>query len=224
VRRMPVEVHPATLERFDDVATMVGPRNPASSVCWCLSHRLDSRTNRELVGPARGERMRELCGRDVAPGVLAYLDGEVVGWAAVAPRAELPLARSTRIPQVDDLPVWSVFCLRVRPGSRGRGLSHALLEGAVEHARSHGAPVVEGYPVDSGGARVDLTMAFVGLLPVFERAGFTKVADTSAVSGGFPRVLVRRDLRTSRRSSGRLDPCSAGEASTAPRRAGAGAS
>ncbi|HEU4513054.1 MAG TPA: GNAT family N-acetyltransferase, partial [Nocardioidaceae bacterium] len=186
-----ITVEPATAERFEDVATMLGPRNPEASVCWCLSHRLDSRTNRELVGPARGEYVKGLCSRDVAPGVLAYDDGEVVGWAAVAPRAELPFARSRKIPHVDELPVWSVWCIRVRPGHRGRGISHALLEGAVAYARTQGAPAVEGYPVDNQGRKVDLTMAYVGTRGLFERAGFAKVADTDSVSGGFPRVLMR---------------------------------
>lgn len=189
---MALRVLPATSSRFDDVATMVGPKKPGSSVCWCLSHRVDAALNRELVGPARAAYVRELCARDVAPGVLAYDGEEVVGWAAVAPRADLPFARSTRIPHVDDLPVWSVFCLRVRPGHRGRGISHALLEGAAGYAREQGAPAVEGYPVDNRGAKVDLTMAYVGTRGVFERAGFTKVLDTQAVSGGFPRVLMRR--------------------------------
>ena len=189
------QVRPATIDRFDDVATMVGPKRPDANVCWCLSHRVDARLNRELVGPARGAYVRELCRRDVAPGVLAYEDDEVVGWAAVAPRSELPFARSTKIPHVDDLPVWSVWCLRVRPGHRGKGISHVLLDGAVDYARSLGAPAVEGYPVDNQGQRVDLTMAYVGTRRVFEAAGFTKVADTDAVSGGFPRVVVRRDLR-----------------------------
>ena len=184
---------PAGSERFADVATMLGPRNPESSVCWCLSHRVDSRTNQSLVGPARGEYVRELCARPVAPGVLAYDDqGDVVGWAAVAPRAELPFERSRKIPHVDDLPVWSLWCIRVRPGHRGKGVAHALLEGAVEYARSQGAPAVEGYPVDNAGAKVDLTMAYVGTRSMFERAGFTKAADTDSVSGGFPRVLMRR--------------------------------
>jgi GNAT superfamily N-acetyltransferase len=188
-----IEVVPAGSERFADVATMLGPRNPESSVCWCLSHRVDSRTNQSLVGPARGEYVRELCGRPVAPGVLAYDDqGDVVGWAAVAPRAELPFERSRKIPHVDDLPVWSLWCVRVRPGHRGKGVAHALLEGAVEYARSQGAPAVEGYPVDNAGAKVDLTMAYVGTRSMFERAGFTKAADTDSVSGGFPRVLMRR--------------------------------
>jgi GNAT superfamily N-acetyltransferase len=189
-----IEVRPATAARFDDLATMLGPKNPNSSVCWCLSHRLDSKTNRELVGPARGEYVRKIASRPVAPGVLGYEGDEVVGWAAVARRAELPFARSTRIPHVDQLPAWSVWCIRVRPGHRGRGVSHALLDGAVAYARANGAPVVEGYPVDNGGQKVDPTMAYVGTRALFERAGFTKVADTTSVSGGFPRVLMRLDL------------------------------
>ncbi|HEY6737804.1 MAG TPA: GNAT family N-acetyltransferase [Actinopolymorphaceae bacterium] len=155
---------------------------------------MDSKTNRELVGPARGEYVRKLCGRKIAPGVLGYDGDEVVGWAAVAPRAELPFARSRKIPHVDDLPVWSMWCVRVRPGHRGKGISRALLEGAVEYARSHGAPAVEGYPVDNQGQKVDLTMAYVGTRKVFEDVGFTKAADTDAVSGGFPRVLMRLEF------------------------------
>lgn len=174
---------------------MLGPKNPDASVCWCLSHRLDSKRNRALVGPARGEEVRQLCSRRIAPGVLAYRDGEVVGWAAVAPRAELPFARSTKIPVVDHLPVWSAWCVRVRPGHRGKGISHALLDGAVAYARSRGAPAIEGYPVDNNGKKVDLTMAYVGTRALFEQSGFTKAADTDSVSGGFPRVLMRLSLQ-----------------------------
>jgi GNAT superfamily N-acetyltransferase len=190
-----IEIRPATIARFDDVAIMLGPKNPNSSVCWCLSHRVDSKTNRSLVGPARGEYVKQLCRRKVAPGVLAYEDTEVVGWAAVAPRSELPFARSTTIPHIDQLPVWSVWCIRVRPGHRGKGISHALLNGAVDYARSKGAPAIEGYPVDNKGNKVDLTMAYVGTRSLFQDAGFVKAADTRSVSGGFPRVLMRLDLQ-----------------------------
>ena len=191
---MTIEVAPATADRFDDLAVMLGPKKPDASVCWCLSHRLDSKTDRQLVGAARGEYVRTLCGRDQGPGVLAYDGGEVAGWAAVAPRSELPFARSRRIPHVDELPVWSIWCLRVRPGHRGKGISHDLLEGAVAYARSQGAVAVEGYPVDNQGDKVDTTMAYVGTRRLFERAGFTKAADTTSVSGGFPRVVMRRHL------------------------------
>ena len=172
-----------------------GLRTRTPRCAGAFSHRIDSKTNRELVGRARAEYVRKLCSRKVAPGVLAYEDGEVVGWAAVAPRSELPFARSSKIPHVDDLPVWSVWCICVRPGHRGRGISYALLHGAVAYVRSQQAPAIEGYPVDNEGKKVDLTMAYVGTRALFERAGFTKAADTDSVSGGFPRVIMRADLR-----------------------------
>jgi GNAT superfamily N-acetyltransferase len=190
-----IEVHPATHPRFGDVATMVGPKRPDANVCWCLSHRIDAKANQELTGPARGAYVEELTRRPVSPGVLAYDGDDVVGWAAVAPRSELPFARSRKIPHVDELPVWSVWCIRVRPGHRGRGISHALLRGAVDYAREQGAPAVEGYPADNAGAKVDLTMAYVGTRKLFEDAGFTLASETDAVSGGFPRVLMRLDMR-----------------------------
>ncbi len=192
---MTIEVRPATL--FEDVATMVGPRRPDASVCWCLSYRIPAKENTALVGPARGERVAELmaCG---PIGVLAYDGDVVVGWAAVAPRADTTFARSRTIPRVDDLDVWSVWCIRVRPGHRGKGISHPLLAGAVAYARNEGAPAIEGYPVDNRGAKVDTTMAYVGTRALFEQAGFHKAADTTSVLSGFPRVLMRLALSTPR--------------------------
>lgn len=188
-----VEVRPATV--FEDVAAVIGPKRPDASVCFCLSHRIPTAQNRSLVGVERGEYVRRLCAQEPGPGVLAYDDGgEPVGWAGIAPRSATQFARSSRIPHVDDLPVWSLWCLRVRAGHRGGGISRALIEGAVDFAAANGAPAVEAYPVDNDGAKVDLTMAFVGLRSWFERAGFEKAADTTSVVDGFPRILMRRPL------------------------------
>jgi GNAT superfamily N-acetyltransferase len=190
---MAIEVRPA--RSFEDVATMVGPKRPDADVCWCLSYRIPSKENLALHGPARRERMRELVEQDLPPGVLAYDGDEVVGWAAVHPRADTSFARNRKIPFVDDLEVWSLWCVRVRPGHRGKGIAHHLVEGAVEFARAQGAPAIEGYPVDNEGRKVDITMAYVGTRKLFERAGFVKAADTESVINGFPRVLMRLDLR-----------------------------
>ncbi|WP_430645022.1 GNAT family N-acetyltransferase [Agromyces sp. GXS1127] len=191
---MPIEVRAASV--FDDVAAVLGPKRPDANVCWCLSYRLtSSKENRSITGPARGERVRELCALDPAPGVIAYDGDEPVGWAAIHPRADTAFATNRRIPHLDDLDVWSLWCVRVRPGHRGRGVAHQLIGGAVEFARDHGAPMVEAYPVDNRGEKVDLTMAYVGTRAAFERAGFAKAADTTSVLNGFPRVLMRLDLR-----------------------------
>ena len=190
---MAIEVRPAS--SFEDVATMVGPKRPESNVCWFLSYRIPSKENQALTGPARGERVRQLLQEDPPPGVLAYDGDDVVGWAAIHPRADTTFARNRKIPHLDDLEVWSLWCVRVRPGHRGTGIAHHLIQGAVEFARTRGAPVVEAYPVDNDGRKVDLTMAYVGTRTMFERAGFAKAADTESVINGFPRVLMRLDLR-----------------------------
>ncbi|HEU5456749.1 MAG TPA: GNAT family N-acetyltransferase, partial [Nocardioides sp.] len=133
---MAIEVRPAT--EFEDVKAMVGPKRADANVCWCLSYRLtSSKENQELVGPARGKRVMELVKEDPPPGVLAYDGDEVVGWAAVHPRVDTSFAKNRKIPHVDDLDevdVWSVWCIRVRPGHRGEGISHHLLAGAVDFA------------------------------------------------------------------------------------------
>lgn len=187
-----IVVGPAT--DFDDVATLVGPKKPTSTVCFCLSYRIGNKENVALAGPARAERMRELCLQDPPPGVIARLDDEPVGWAALHPRRETSFARNRLIPHIDDIDVWSLWCLRVRPGYRGQGIAHALIDGAVAYARKRGAPAVEAYPVDNKGEKVDLTMAYVGTRKLFEAAGFVKAADTGSVLDGFPRVLMRLDL------------------------------
>lgn len=190
---MTIEVRPATV--FGDTRTLIGPKSPDSNVCWCLSHRIPSKLNNELRGQARGDYVAGLCREQPPPGVLAYDGEEPVGWAAVGPRSDTIFARSRKVPHLDDLPVWSLWCIRVRPGHRRKGISHALIAGAVDFARSQGAPVIEAYPLDNGDAKVDLTMAYAGIRKNFERAGFAHAADTTSVLAGHPRVLMRLDLR-----------------------------
>ena len=185
---MAIEVRPA--EVFVDIRTMVGPKRPDANVCWCLSYRIPSKLNNQLRGPARGRKVQQLL-KQGPLGVLAYEGDEVVGWAAVAPRADTTFATNRKIPRVDDLDVWSVWCIRVRPGHRREGISHRLLAGAVDFARDAGAPAIEGYPVDNRGKKVDLTMAYVGTQRLFEGAGFVKAADTTSTLDGFPRVVMR---------------------------------
>jgi GNAT superfamily N-acetyltransferase len=190
-----LEVHPATADRFDDVATVLGPRDPTAPACWCLAYRVTSGQFHALQGTDRPDYLRGLCEREVAPGLLAYLDGEVAGWCALGPRSEMGrLQRSRTIPKVDDVPVWSVVCFVVRAGFRRRGVAAALLDAAIGYAAEQGATVLEAYPIDTDGARVSGTLLFVGTTSMFERAGFDRVVETAARSAGRTRWLMRREL------------------------------
>lgn len=190
---MAYETHPVTPERFEDFADVINRRRRANH-CWCLSHRLQRAEIEQLGDGSREQAMRRLCEREHPPGVVTYQDGQPVGWCNIGPRAEITrLDRSRLIRPIDDVPVWSIVCVVVRPGHRRHGVTAPLLEGAVSYAESHGAPAVEAYPVDPPG-RMDLTMAFVGTRSMFERAGFRVVGFTEAVASGMPRLIMRRDL------------------------------
>lgn len=184
-----VQVRPA-LGRFDDFATVVGTQRPDAGGCWCLAYR-DSR----VPGPERADYMRSECETAPGPGVLVYVDDDVAGWCSIAPRASYRrLLHSRTIAILDDRDAWCAVCFVVRAGFRKHGLMHTLLAGAVAHAAAHGAEVVEGYPVEAGGDRVDVISGYVGTVEVFERAGFEHAADTTGRSGGRPRVIMRRVL------------------------------
>jgi GNAT superfamily N-acetyltransferase len=185
-----IEIVPATPDRWDDVETVLGGSGDRG--CWCQAPRgLDTGPARHAPGGRKALLVEQLEG-DPPAGMLAYLDGEVAGWIGFGPRPALPrLEHSRTIPKVDDQPVWSIVCFNIRVGYRRQGIASALLDGVVAYARRSGAPGVEAYPIDPGGGRVDTGFAFVGLTPMFERAGFERIFETAGHSAGRPRILMR---------------------------------
>jgi GNAT superfamily N-acetyltransferase len=185
---MVVQVTPA-VDRFDDFAAVVGPKTGIRG-CWCMAYRQSTLGMEQRIEYMRGE-----CADQPGPGVLAYVDGTPAGWCSIAPRSSYRrLTRSRTIPHVDDRDPWAAVCFVVRTGYRRRGLMHELLDGAVEHARKHGAEVVEGYPADTSDGPVDVTSGYVGTVALFEQHGFERVLQTAAHSGHRPRWLMRRVL------------------------------
>lgn len=190
-----IEVLPATVDRFDIVRAVLAPADPTAHACWCLSYRVPNAEYRALAGEERPARLRQYAVDGPAPGVVATVAGEPAGWCSVAPRTQHHrLEHSRTIPAIDDLPVWSIVCLVVRAPFRGQGVAHALVAGAVEHARAQGAPAVEAYPIESGDRRVGSALAFSGTTRLFEAAGFERVRLTDSTSGGRQRWVMRRTL------------------------------
>jgi GNAT superfamily N-acetyltransferase len=197
VRASDIKVLPATADRWPDVQLLLG--GDGERGCWCQYWR-QSASGYRALGPGGGRRaLHRQIAQTTAPGVIAYIDGEPVGWCGFGPRSRMErLVRSRTIPAVDDVAVWSIVCFNVRVGYRRRGVARALLDGAVAYAREHGAPAVEAYPIDPGGRRADTAFGYVGFLGMFEAAGFRQVVETAARSDRLPRILVRRDLEGAR--------------------------
>jgi GNAT superfamily N-acetyltransferase len=194
----PIVVVPATAERWPDVVNLMG-RN-GDKGCWCQAPRGRAVGYGKAAPGARRKALRsQIENDDPPPGLLAYVDGEIAGWCGFGPRPDLPrLERSRTIPKIDDKPVWSILCFLVRPGYRRRGVAAALLDGVVQLARRSRAPGVEAYPIDPEGGRVDTGFGYVGVTPMFEKAGFRRIVETAAHSDRRPRILMRLEFEAGR--------------------------
>lgn len=173
---VPVAVHPAGPDRWADLETLFGPKG-AFGGCWCMWWRQTSREFEAKKGEQNRRELQRIVESGQVPGLIAYVDGQPVGWCAVQPRDAFPrLDRSRTLKRVDDRPVWSIVCFFVAKPYRRRGVTTALLRAATRHALASGARIVEGYPVDPGEGQTPDPWAYTGLVSSFRKAGFVEVA------------------------------------------------
>jgi GNAT superfamily N-acetyltransferase len=126
------------------------------------------------------------------PGLLAFEGERAVGWCQVTPRTELAfLERAQRLQPLPPAPAWSVSCFYIRRGYRRRGVSEALLAGAIAHARASGAPALEAYPSDVEVAKAPQPV-YTGVASMFRRAGFRRVAGQNPARPIMRRTFPRR--------------------------------
>ena len=177
-----LEIRPVTADRWDDLAAFFGPSG-AFAHCWCTWWRQTSvefSQGVEEKGAHNRALMHSLVEAGTEPGLLAYRDGQPVGWTSVAPRPQYGrILRSRRIgpepEEAADERIWSVVCFWIPRKERGKGVANALLKAAVDHARSRGAVTLEVYPVDTTSGRQPSANLFTGTLTMFQRAGFREV-------------------------------------------------
>jgi GNAT superfamily N-acetyltransferase len=196
---MALEILPLTPERLPDLAGLFA-QGGDPKWCWCASFRvrgLDFRNstpdgNRAVLEGALATTATEAR----APGLVAYRDGEAVGWTSLGPRTDYErLAHSRVLAPVDERPVWSIVCFVVGRRARRQGVARALLEAAIEYAREHGASTLEAYPADlEPGTRIASANAYMGTLAMFERADFKVVAQRQANAVTAVRPIVRLEL------------------------------
>jgi GNAT superfamily N-acetyltransferase len=192
--RRRLDIRPLTEETWPDLAALFDEGGDPKW-CWCAYWRVRARDFSVSGRAENRERLRTLAGRSPAPGLVAYRDGRAVGWVGLGPRADFErLVRSKTLLPIDDRPVWSIVCFVVSRPARRSGVARALLDAAVAYARDHGAPAVEGYPIDTGGARTQSAWLYTGTLSMFAAAGFRIAGWSIPVGQSKLRPIVRLDL------------------------------
>jgi GNAT superfamily N-acetyltransferase len=197
-----LRIVPANRAACQDLQAVFGTRGSAAG-CQCQRFKL---APRESFGSFPVEeralrlRMQTNCGRPRATttsGLVAYLDGEPVGWCAVEPRpAYEGLVRVFRVPwdgrseDKTDESVWAVTCVFARAGFRRQGIGYALARTAVEFARKRGARALEAYPMlTQPGDDITWGELYMGTRSMFAAAGFEEVHRPS-----LRRVVMRIDF------------------------------
>ena len=197
-----LEIHPLTQDRLPDLANLFG-QGGDPKWCWCSFFRVrnadfahaTAETNRQVLERAVDTTAAD--GRN--PGLVAYRDGEPIGWVSLGPRDDYERLKHSKIlGPLDDKPVCSIVCFVVTRKARKQGVAQALLDAAVEYARQQGATLLEAYPVDTNGGRVPAAHAFKGTVGMFERAGFEVVERRQFNRASPVRPIVRRRVRSRR--------------------------
>jgi GNAT superfamily N-acetyltransferase len=195
-----VTIVPANAATWEDLRAVFGTRGQPSR-CYCQRFKMRGREWDAESVPVE-ERARRLraqtgCGHPESvntTGLVAYLDGEPVGWCAVEPRSAYVRLGTTpwagRAEDKADDSVWAVTCFVTRAGFRRRGISRALARAAVDFARQRGARALEGYPmITKPGEEITWGEVFVGSRSVFADAGFAEVSRPT-----LRRVVMRIDF------------------------------
>jgi len=177
-----LDIRPVTPDLWPALDTLFGPQG-ACYGCWCSYFRLAPKQRDALSRDEKKQHLKQAAAAEVPPGLIALDDGVPVGWVQVTPRAHVPRWNTTRTvsrPLEGDDPadpgLWAISCFFIQSKWRGQGLSHALVDAAVAHARQSGARIIEACPVEH--ARHSRSVGLLaGSVRVFEKAGFEPVAE-----------------------------------------------
>lgn len=182
---MGISIEPLTLELWPAFEDLFG-RQGACYGCWCTHFRLPPAARRASSGECNKDHIRTRIEAGPPPGLLAIEDGVALGWMQVGPRADVPewnnRGRASAPLAEDDArdpAVWAISCFFIRQRARGQGLTHRLVAGGVEHARRHGARLLEVCPMRQSKDSRSIGL-YVGSERVFAQAGFATVAERKA--------------------------------------------
>ncbi len=182
---MSIEIHHLTPDLWPQFEDLFGKQG-ACYGCWCTHFRLPPAERRSGSRQSNKDHIRTRIEAGPPPGLLVLEDGVANGWMQIGPRADVPEwnnkgrgSAPVDATDADDPAVWALSCFFIRTKARGQGLTHRLVAGGIDFARSSGARMIEACPIDLSRDSRSVGL-FVGSSRVFEQAGFQRLVERKA--------------------------------------------
>jgi len=123
-------------------------------------------------------------------GYFVYENSNLLGWTGSGPKTAFRLLKDklgNRLSEFSDN-IWSIGCIALTEGARGRNLSEAVVRAVIEKAKATGAKILEAYPTRP----FHEPSMYRGSHKLYERMGFNEVG--SEKDDDFEILLVRYSL------------------------------
>ena len=125
-------VDEATVGDFESLFD--GPGGPRH--CWCMVWRRSAAEAKANDPASRRRQMMQRIAAGTPVGLVAYGDGQPIGWVSVAPRETY---RNLGGPEAKaGESIWSIACFYVPRQYRGQGMVRRLIAAAIAHASVKG--------------------------------------------------------------------------------------
>jgi GNAT superfamily N-acetyltransferase len=156
---------------WDDFAAMVERNTGLFSGCWCTWFYPQDREPEEGNRAYKERMVRE----GVAGAALVFVEDLAVAWAQYGAPADLPNIHHRKQYEqgVVTPPDYRITCIYVDKRHRRAGLAAAALRGAVDLIAGAGGGLVEGYPQDTPGRKMNPSFLYNTTRHTYEEAGFT---------------------------------------------------
>jgi len=160
------------METWKDFEQLVQKHNGIWGGCWCKyfhpapPQKIESKEDAKLY-------KLSLVKEDRSHAALVYDGDTCVAWCQYGPPEELPnIMHKKEVESKMTIPDWRITCIFVDRDYRKNGLSFVAFDGALELIKKSGGGVVESYPQDTEGKKVNNSFLYNGTKEIFEKAGF----------------------------------------------------
>jgi GNAT superfamily N-acetyltransferase len=166
-------VKPLGPDTWDAFSRLVERHNGVWGGCWCLSFHPKYPERGQSVEGNRALKQR-LVDEGRAHAALVFDADRAVGWCQYGTPEELPNIYHRKEYEVGlvEPPDYRLTCFFVDRDYRRDGVSAVALRGALDLIAEAGGGVVEAYPQDTQGDKVNASFLYNGTRGLFEQTGF----------------------------------------------------